>query len=243
MPETKTIAILANSQRSNQRCVAGKQLVRSGDDWEPGTWIRFADPSTKEGEVPWVRTRYEGGGHAEVLDIAQVDFDQSANDPDHPEDWILSPGCQWRKIGKLTFDDLTRLADRPATLWNDASGVRSVTGGFVKQMPQPFTLALVESPPDSKVRWWREQVYDANNAGGSFVKTRERLSLRFPKQYHEFDITDPLFRLRHQTAATAVMNDETTLILPPPFFVCLSLTKPFKGKHYKVAATIFEPHA
>ena len=143
MSETKTIIILANSERAGQRCVAGKEIIRTDDTWTSGAWVRFSDPSTKEGEVPWRRTTYHGGGHAEVLDIAEVDFDRPAQDPDHPEDWLLSAGSQWRKVGSLSFNDLTRLTDQPATLWNDGSDVRSVRAGFVRQMPQPFTLAFV----------------------------------------------------------------------------------------------------
>jgi hypothetical protein len=243
MPETKTIIILANSERLRQRCVAGREVVRTGPIWTAGPWVRFSDPTTGEGEVPWARTAYQGGGHAEVLDIAEVDFDRSARDPDHPEDWLLSGGSAWRKVGSLSFSDLPRMTDRPPELWSDRSSLRSVRAGFVRQMPRPFTIVLLESPPKCEARWWREQVPDADNPGASLIKTRQRLSLFFAGRRHEFDITDPKFQVRHRLRATALMDRPTTVALKPPFFVCLSLTKPFRGNHYKIAAAIIEPNA
>jgi len=75
------------------------------------------------------------------------------------------------------------------------------------------------------------------------VKLRRRLSLSFAGCYHEFDITDPEFTRRYKMPETAVSHPHQRFDLNAPFFVCLSLTKPFNGKHYKIAATIFEPNA
>lgn len=242
MPEMKTMAILANSIRKQHRCVAGKELLRVGDRWSAGGWIRLSDPATEEGEVRSDHTRYEGGGFAQVLDIAEVPLAGPATDPDHPEDRLVDPNRLWTKHGRLAFTDLSGMADRPPELWHGTSDPRSVPVGFVREMAQPASLVLLENPSECRVRWWREQVPNANRSGEMLDKTRRRLSLRFGGRYHEFDITDPEFTTRHQLFDTAVQVPQT-LELKPPLFLCLSLTKPFQSKHYKIAATIFEPHA
>ena len=68
MSASKAIVILANSVRSGHRCVAGKELIRDGDGWEVGPWIRLTDPGTKDGSVRYELTRCRGGEEAQVDD-------------------------------------------------------------------------------------------------------------------------------------------------------------------------------
>ena len=72
MSASKAIVILANSVRSGHRCVAGKELIRDGDGWEVGPWIRLTDPGTKDGSVRYELTRCRGGEEVGVLDVVEV---------------------------------------------------------------------------------------------------------------------------------------------------------------------------
>jgi hypothetical protein len=61
MSKAKTIIILANSVRSGDRCIAGKELHPKEDGtYDGGRWVRLADHGTKEGAVPAHIANYPG---------------------------------------------------------------------------------------------------------------------------------------------------------------------------------------
>jgi hypothetical protein len=229
------MVILANSVRRGQRCVAGKEVGRGLFWWKPGPWIRLIDPGTKGGEVRIENTYCEGGGHARVLDVVDVPVSGPAGHPDHPEDWFLLSDTPWTRIERMTRAELGALADSPEELWFDGDNPRAVPAGYVEGMPAPATLYLIGDAEECVTRWWSE-----NREGEE--KVRRRLYLKHHGRAHEFDITDPSFTRRHALFETA-KQEKQSLALKTPLLLCLSLTRPWQGKQYKIAATIFEAHA
>jgi hypothetical protein len=205
-----------------------------------GKWIRLRDPATPEGEVRLEAMHYTSGDLARVLDVAEVPLERPAGDCNHPEDWMLALNRPWRRFGWLPFGELSALADRLLELWHDGTHERWVPAGFIPRMSEPSSLALLENPPECRVTWWRELAPDPDHPGALLEKTRRRLSLRFAGRLHEFDITDPEFTRRHRLFDTAELNRPQTLDLKPPLFLCLSLTRPWQGKHYKICAAVFQ---
>lgn len=73
------------------------------------------------------------------------------------------------------------------------------------------------------------------------VKHRRYLHLLNGGVEHQFSIDDPDFSVRHNLSPSAVANREVRVDLDAKkTVVVVSLTKPFQGFQYKIAAAIFE---
>lgn len=232
----KAIVILANSVRSGHRCVAGKELIRRGDAWEVGGWIRLTDPGTKDGSVRYELTRCRGGEEVGVLDVVEVPLLGPVGNADHPEDWFVDTTQRWAHLTRLPVADLSLIADSPADLWHDGGDGRSVPAGYVEKMGEPSTLFLIHNPRNARVTWWKER---GASAGDSVEKTRLRLNCTYGGVNHAFDITDPRFTERYHLFERAETKEQT-MRLNIPLHLCVSLTRPWNGRQYKIAATIFE---
>lgn len=233
----KQVLILANSIRLRDRCVAGKELVRAPDGhYEAGGWIRFADRSHPEGAVPAIRTRLADGGWAEVLDVLELEFEGSCEDPNHPEDCWIRPGAAWAATGRYNFADLRYFADAPETLWHSAEDNRYVEEGYIPTMRPPASLYLIRLDRDAAVESRQEKGSDGR------TKTQMRMKLVYRGRTHELSITDPVFTEKHNLYQER-QGSRGKLMVPAGSYVCTSLTREFNGRHYKIAATIIEPDA
>ena len=241
----KTLVILANSIRESHRCVTGKELIPRGPKYDVKGWIRLAHPETERGAVPVESTICADGASAAVLDIVEVKVLGPCADPNHPEDWHFDPRAAWKRIRSVPGKGLAKLADKPPSLWKHGKDSRHVPEGYVSEMPEPASLYLVGAPKDWHVYYWKERV-DAPEQSGKFVnKTRRRLSFRYGEHYHEFEITDPAFIERYALFENAKEDEyqEVGIERREGAYFCLSLTPEWQGRHYKIAATIFESHA
>ena len=127
-PTVKRIVCFANSRKMAGRCVAGKEI---SEDSHPGSWIRPV--SSRENESISERERcYADGNDPELLDIIEVPLLSPKPKGYQRENWFLNPSRQWRKVGRLAWDDLPQLADPDAPLWT--SGFHS-RGGENDQVP------------------------------------------------------------------------------------------------------------
>jgi hypothetical protein len=240
MSASKAIVILANSVRSGHRCVAGKEIIRDGDAWDVGPWIRLTDPGTKDGSVRYELTRCRSGEEISVLDVVEVPMQSKVGDEDHPEDWFVDTSQRWTHLSKLPINELSRLADSPRDLWRCAKDARSVPAGYVQQMGEPGTLFLIEDPLNARVSFWKEKGATGRDLDGTVEKTRLRLSCTYGGVNHVFDITDLNFTERYHLFERAETKEQT-IRLESPLHLCVSLTRPWNGRQYKIAATIFEP--
>ena len=239
MSATKAIVILANSIRSGHRCVAGKELIRDGGDWIVGSWIRLTDPGTKDGSVRYELTRCRGGEEIGVLDVVEVPMQKHLDHEDHPEDWFVDTSQRWTHLSRLPHQELSRLSDAPIDLWRDGGDGRSVPDGYVAKMGEPGTLFLIENPLNPRVTWWREKGTTGRNSDDTVEKTRIRLACTYGGVSHAFDITDPHFTEKFHLFERAETKEQT-MRLESPLHICVSLTRPWNGRQYKIAATIFE---
>jgi hypothetical protein len=240
MPEIHRFVVLANSRKKGGRCIAGKLLTLRPDDlYDVGEWIRPIDASTDEGEIPNATARIKG--HAlQPFDIVEVSLDGNANDPNHPEDWIITKGVPWSQKGTIDRGSLPNLFDHPTNLWaNNWIHSRKVPIGFVPSMETPATLTLIQPETASRIEVF-QQTFERTT-------TKCRLHLAYGGLNHEFDVTDDAFLAKHQIFQSANKENSFNIDFLDPAKVafCLSLTPPFSRNndpkyHYKIAATIFE---
>lgn len=227
---TKQILILANSIKRQQRCVAGRELLGSeGGTPRIGGWVRPIDPSQPEGAIPsW--TACVGSQSLAPFDVVEVPLAGSANDPFHPEDWTIVPGIPWRRLGRLGKEVLEEIPGESGDLW----GLGSAESRRVLPNCRHSTLRLLKGAERIRAAAWKME-----RAGREAVRSM----LYFTKGgvEHQFTIDDPRFGSRHQVAAAVKADGRWTIELnPAKTVVVASLTLPFNGFHYKVAATIIE---
>ncbi len=231
-PKTKRLVILANSIKRNHYCVAGREILSAKGKWSPGLWTRPVDP-TNEGAIALATMRFADGGLPRFLDIVEIPILKWANDPSHPEDWVVDASRPWRREGVFPLAQLPMLVERPPMLWTSWTDPRKVRAGYVVKMPGPATLYLIK--PEGKVTAVVFREKDTK-------KFRQRLHLKYNGVEHEFDITDPNFESCYLAAARKIGEEPVEIPLPNDgsLHVCLSLTPEFHGAHYKIAATIWE---
>jgi hypothetical protein len=239
---SKTLIVLANSVKRSGRCLAGKEVVRTGGQWKAGGWIRpVATPDG--GEVPLYGMQQALGYNPNLLEILEIPFDRAASLPDQPENWLLLTPLRaksWKSIGRLSWEETPSLLDRPAQLWSDpSSGPRRISEGFPRAMPKPASLYLVKPDKIESISAWSEP----NPSAESGVKKRRVARIRYAGVLHECDIDDPDFAARYYPKFPTVNEPrvEIKLARPDATLVCVSITGAFYGHHYKIAAAFFEP--
>jgi hypothetical protein len=246
MPQEKHIVILANSVRAKKYCVAGKEVSPKGNGkYDVGKWIRFTDPKDAQGAVSYSSTVCESGGQTRAvrpLDIVKATFTEPCGNPDHPEDFFFDSSRRWQIVGRATHENLPEFQDTPQTLWHDGVEANSVPTGYVRKMGNTAaSLYLIKAPKDWHFMFWKSQAPDYDNLGQMKTKQHRELSFQFQKRHHEFSVTDPEFTKRHKIYDRMTDSPQSLKVLDSTnVFFCLSLTPEFRGRHYKIAATIFE---
>lgn len=164
------------------------------------------------------------------LDRVKIRFNGPANDPFHPEDFEIDASHEWQNDGTMTPDILTSLPDESGDLW----GPSTATTRRVVPQPNIKTLRLVKPKGVCFVTAYREDMPTG-------IKHRRLLHIEHQGLIHQFSIDDPVFGDRHNLSPTSVGDRNIRIDLDPSrTIVIASLTKPFKGYQYKIAATIFE---
>lgn len=232
---SKTLLVMANSiKKFPDRCVAGLEMIPRDGNFALGKWIRPIDPSQPEGAIPYQRTEV-GGQVVRPLHCVEMIFTGTANDPDHPEDWILEPGKNWKIVGKYDRSILDRLPDQSGDLW----GMASATSRQVSKGSAPVTLRLIKPTQPVLV----EAFYEYDSFKGK-DQLKKFLTIRHQNADHLFSITDPLFVERHGLHQGQVNKGETRRfeLNLENLVIVASLTPPLSnGFQYKIAAAILEP--
>jgi hypothetical protein len=232
MAVIKRIVILANSMKNSGRCLAGKELIRNGKDIEVGSWIRVV--GSEEGaevQVPWMLDQV--GREPNLLDVIDIPLEGIVPLPDQPENWLMVRRAKWRERGTLPVQEIPKLFDYPLQLWGTQK--RDVEAGYVETMGEPASLYFIEPEVVGPVRAWTDKCANDN---GRMEKQNRRITLRYRRMFHEFNVTDPV--LQTDCYPDIPLHGEPPLSvdisLGGPTYVCISLTPPWHGKQYKIAA-------
>jgi hypothetical protein len=202
---TKTIICLANSFRPGGSCVAGIEIV----DDQFGPWVRPISHRQDQAISDYEKT-YADGSRLAMLDLIEISFD--AHQPEHhqTENWLITEGVRWRKVGQALPDQL-KGAVRPvnSVLWRPAQSTRN---GQNDEVPAFFatrsdsSLTLIQ--PDQAVV---EVVY---NSYGD--KNEVWVDFAWAGTQHKIKLTDPVQFARFNSAA----GNRNALDSP---YLCISL--------------------
>jgi hypothetical protein len=219
----KTLVCLANSRKLSGRCVAG--IV----DRSQGEWIRPVSARPNR-EVSEYERQYEDGSDPRVLDIVSVPLLQPQPYSFQSETWLLDPDYYWKKIGRVGWDKLLTLEQRPRTLWSN--GYNTYHGGN-DRVPTDQMAILADSLKLIRVGRVTMQVHVP---GAAFGDPKRVVRARFQHAGSEYvlRVTDPEYE-----RAYLAKSDGTYEL--GESFMTVSLGEPHSdGYTYKLVAAIVE---
>lgn len=225
MTTIKRIVCLANSRKLNGRCVAGIEIDHRG---RRKGWIRPVSARESE-EVSEYERQYEDGSDPRVLDVIDVPLIEPRPKDYQQENWLLDRDVYWKRVGRVTWDDLPPLADPPGPLWINGD---STYNGRNDRIALAMTAELRSSLRLIRVDRLALSVF---KPGEAFGDSKRRVQGRFrhaDADYHLW-VTDPVY----ERAYLARPDGDYEL---GECFLTISLGEPFKGYCYKLIAAIIE---
>ena len=236
------LLIFANSYKKHPgRCIAGREIVRTGGEYRLGRWIRPVSGPGEAAEgslLPDRHCRTDDGRPIRPLDVLRVPLADerpaaaAAGEPGQPENRRVRPGVAWRRHGRLdaSIPGLAEeLVDDTDDLWGDGDGGRAdrilasrrVDRSLMLVKPRSFEVVVT---------------FPARFDGGG---TRRRVEARFEHGGlgHRMSLTDDVFIDRIVPRGLSRPQ-----VIRPPFgdrcLLCLSLGVPFHGYRYKLVAGV-----
>jgi hypothetical protein len=230
MPK-KRLLILANSVKKGGHCIAGREIIRPEARMPYGNWIRPVSQGG-EGELTDANCRFQTGKLPKVFDVIDVELHSPEESTSQPENWYIDDSKDWRRIGTLSTQGLPGVyAETPPDLWL-AHGERQdrISTTALLAMSPVTSLCLVAVTGFRMVLEWN-----------SFTsRHRRRACFKYGGVDYDFGLTDPeMDNFLHpfpQAGATKKVDHPTG----SEKIVCVSLTPPFQGYHYKIVATVLE---
>ena len=225
MPSMKRIVCLANSRKLSGRCIAGKEW----QDNRPGKWIRPVSARDSE-EISEYERQYEDGSDPRVLDIMAVPL-LSHRPRDHQqENWLIDAECCWVKQGVLSWDDLGKLVDSVAPLWNDGHRTNS---GCNDKVPLASATSLDNSLRLIHVDRVQVSVFKPGEAFGN-PRRRVQAQFSYAERRYALWITDPFYERLYLAKTDGVYEIGENLLT-------ISLGEEFRGAYYKLVAAVIQP--
>ncbi len=106
MAKTTRIICLANSRKSRERCVAGREIVKG----RIGPWIRPVIGT--KGFVDKASRLYADGDEPRLGDVIQLSVRKREERFDHQrENWFVNPKTRWQRTQRLSWADLLALSE------------------------------------------------------------------------------------------------------------------------------------
>lgn len=229
MPSTKTMVILAGSDKEGGYCVAGK-VVRG---LESGQWIRPVS-SSSSGELDLQHIRMDNLEIPKVLDVVRVPIQRRAADLHQTENFLVQEGKHWQFVSSLPVSEVVELCDPADSLWtighsSDRGENDIVPEGMLGGNGIQSSLLFIR-PTRLVLRRDREW----KRAGGkSFRKWTVRASFLFRRTPYCLVVTDPDVK-----EICRIKDIEEFAIRRRNIFLCVSLAMPTGGYAYKLVASI-----
>lgn len=212
MTATKRVVCLANSRKLGDRCIAGKELPPVGR----GLWVRPVSSRPNQ-SVAWRERRYADGTEPRVLDILELPVGSPVPKGHQQENWLLDTSRTWKKIGRLTWNELSRLEDQVGPLFGRSLPSDRLPLGAVEALRE--SLRLIRVPQVTL------------SVGPHFGKRRLRGHFRFFGTDFDLGVTDPVFEQYYLT----LPDGEYPLW---GAYLTISLGEPWEGACYKLIAAI-----
>jgi len=221
----KRIVCLANSRKEGDRCIAGKELLGSG---EPGAWVRPV--SDREDEAVNANERqYADGSEPDILDVVDVPVCEARPKGYQQENWLLDPGHRWKRIRRVAPQALERLVDSAGPLWIDGYDTHH---GRNDRLPLERAGSLNNSLRLIRVGKLVLDVFAPRIEQGDF-KRRIKGGFRHAGEDYRLWVTDPVCEQTYLNRP----NDRYQL---GECYLTVSLGEPYQGYAYKLIAAIIQ---
>ena len=218
------IICLANSFKEGGRCVAGLRTDGKG-------WVRPVAPDTSHSQLYERQLKLDDGTEPQLLDVVTVDLHEARPAPGQPENWVIgkTPWVLWeRPAGRQLEPRLRSALNRNETLLGfDGRSIPESDAGSVTS-----SLTLVAPPV---VLW----------SLGRDVGYRQQpaVLLKLGAKWLRLPVTDPVWVpliVRHLSGKEAGWHKNEAAGIPPgaKVWITVSLSEPFHGQCYKLAAAI-----
>lgn len=219
MQETKRLVCLANSQKYNGYCLAGKEIVSGGF----GDWIRPVS-AEEHGEIKQGELIYEDGSPITVCDTFIITLKGHSRHPYQSENYLIDGGYYCKKTGKITWQDIKEIATyEKRDLW--LNGFSSNNGENdripLSRLSYPEKSLRLIYLPKAIISYHKE------------YKGERKCRLSFSYQGIEYRlvVTDPEVR------GLTFEKEEESYELQEAY-CCISLGEPLNGYAYKLVAAI-----
>jgi len=184
-----------------------------------GGWIR---PVSQIGEGELLPRHFilEDQSAPEFLDIVQLHVEEPDKDKSQPENWLVSDGLPWKKLGQLDPKEISGLVEHPQDLWlqPDVKSDRT-TKEYIAANPPSQSLYLLH----------------LNEAEITYFRQKFRLRFNYKMVNYDLAITDPQIKKVSGGDCSASLNNT---------IACISLAPSFPNRydgneyHYKLVATV-----
>ncbi len=231
---TKLMVVLANSQRSLNRCIAGRELVLHAGSYRLGGWLRPVSDSG-DGELRVHERCLEDGSEVEILDLVEIPVHGAALLPEQPENWSVSPDRRWRRVRRMGAELLPFLIDWPEDLWLEP-GMRKDRVGQQWLLDHPPAQSLYLIRPERLCLHLEHFV----PIFGQPVR-KYRAIFRYCGVDYNLSLTDPRIRQRYAQEFPALGYQRTIeLDEEAQYYLCISLARAWNGCHYKLVAALID---
>ncbi len=226
MTYSKTIVCLASSRKMSGRCIAGKVCGTVA----AGRWIRPVSERESE-ELSDDEYRCDDGTLPALLDILWIPFKEPAPHACQTENHVVDTSARWKKMGAFHWNYLDKLVDHDAqTLWTNGCSSRGGVNDRIRAEETghlPGSLLFIK-PLDLSITVVTQQE--------PFGKKRRRLraAFRYCDARYSLGVPDPIFE-------EAYFRKDDGEYAVPEAYICVSLSEPFEGFRYKLAAAIITP--
>jgi len=217
--DSVTFVCMANSRKYAGRCIAGKLW----DGCSPGPWIRPVGPGPT-GELDPEQLHDELGEPIRLLDLVRAPVGRLRGPAHQPENRLLGDG-PLRRVGNFPPDRVEELCDPVETLW--AVGNSSFAG-----VNDRMSLEQTEQAPAGSLLFIEPENLAFRIALNSKGLKKVWAEFFFRGIPYRLSVTDP--------AVEAALLDKDPGVHPVAgrAFVTVSLSEPFEGHIYKLAAAV-----
>jgi hypothetical protein len=229
MAYVKRIVCLANSNKNGGNCVAGREMLA---DSNYGAWIRpvSARPTA---EISFMESLYLNNQSPKLLDVIDVPLKRPAPHLHQTENHEIDPLRPWIRIGKLAWNEVPRLCDRPSNIWPESSPAQCGSNNCISsEQAANYTNSLLFI----RTRQVVLQACPTQRANASRL-SHKAIFVHNGVEYR-LTLTDPV-------AISAIAKASKRGLDLDDVFLCVSLTEPWPADksrcHKLVAAVIRNP--
>lgn len=218
----RTLICLANSRKYSGRCVAGKEWLNDA----VGGWMRPVSRAPT-GELTPAELTLADGSSPKLLDLVTIPLAEPGppKQPYQSENRFLGVGA-WVRTGTLPRDRVATLRDPVETLW--INGHHSFTG-----INDRIPLPLIEKEIRSSLCFVPVERAVIEVRPGSKGLKKVWAGFRFCATSYRLSVTDPEIESRY-----LARDPGEYPLTEAEVYVTVSISEPFQGFCYKLAAAI-----